>query len=346
MKKLSLYLIALSITIISVGFLNSAKVTSAATNLSTSVSVHELPKNDVVMTPNMTPENFLSQVLRQYKHSYPNFEGTVKAYTPEQYQALQKGKQVEGITSEYLSKMREHHVLQAQSVSPVSNPNVAPFSSVGVVSVWFSLPNGIMIINSPYLSGGTTGGTGFSIGVNRIGTAAHILYSQGHYIAGGIVNFGDSRPNHSGVGYGILTKSMVPQQWISHESPYSSDYAAALVSIKSGKMPAALSLNTHPSNQQQAKSIGFPGDPQSGYELQGVMVQSSGVVNAYAEDPLGVYVSQQVKSYHGMSGGPLLDSNNSVIGINILAWPDTHNIEYQWGFRRMNDAVAGFLINN
>ncbi|MFQ9317708.1 MULTISPECIES: trypsin-like serine peptidase [Bacteria] len=322
---------------------------------------HVLPKNDIVLTDQTTTQQFLNEIIRQYQYSYPDFKGSVKAYTPDQYQDLKEGKKVQGITSEYLSKLNNSsNHLSVRTVSPVANPNSAPYSSVGVLSTWFSMANGVMVINSPYLdssykkiisnsngtelSSGTSGGTGFSIGVDRIGTAAHMLY-DGHYISGGIINFGDSQANHQGVGYGVLNRLIVPQAWINNSTATSNDYGAAIVSMKSGSMPAGLNLNTNPADTMAARSIGFPGDPQSGYELQGVMVQSSGTVTPFSEDPLGIYISQQINSYHGMSGGPLLDGNNSVIGINILAWSNVQGQEYQWGFRRMNSGVAGFLRN-
>lgn len=362
MKKLWLSIAILGALVLSLTHIPTVNVEASPVNVLNSANVHNLPKNDARMSNNMSRQQLLSEITRQYKYSYPTFKGEVKAYTPSQYRELKAGKSVQGITPEYLDKLPTrlsaiNQVLKITgTIFPVANPNIAPFSSVGVISAWTSLANGVMIINSPYLSDflksdgshsmNTAGGTGFSIGVNRIGTAAHMLYEEGHYISGAIINFGDSRPNHQGVGYGTLTRLMVPQSWINNSSATSNDYAAAIVSMNSGSMPAAFNLNTNPPNDTSAVSIGFPGDPQAGFVTQGVMIESRGTVTPWYKDPMGIYVSQDVSSYHGMSGGPLLDVNNTVIGINILAFHDDSGTENQWGFRRMNAGVAGFMLNS
>lgn len=55
---------------------------------------HVLPKNDIVLTDQTTTQQFLNEIIRQYQYSYPDFKGSVKAYTPDQYQDLKEGKKV------------------------------------------------------------------------------------------------------------------------------------------------------------------------------------------------------------------------------------------------------------
>lgn len=326
-----------------------------------------LPPNTMKFSKRITPAELVTQIKSQYKYSFPKYNGTITAYTNKQYHNYLDGKTSDYISPSYISLLdnrlkqvenfyKYNFYSSGNNLNPVTNYDVSPYSAVGINSTWFNLANGMIVINSPYLESSSVpnpsttyeGSTSFGIGANRIASAAHCFYDADakKYPDGGITLWGDANVNGHPRGVTAFTSFKIPSSY-SNGKDFSNDYAAAIVQLKSGSLPSTLSLSTSTSNNTQASSIGYPGDPQAGtpYDSQGQMVFSSGTVFPDPDDPIGLYQSSSVRAYHGMSGGPLLDPSSKVIGINVYEY-SPNDVEIAWGFKRMTPSVVSFLLNS
>jgi V8-like Glu-specific endopeptidase len=351
----------LALTTIAIGF-STVNTVNAATDVVEEAVTYQLPDNDVNIDTNTSATDFLSEIKRQYLQKYPDYNGVVTAYTPTQYKELQATGHAESMDMSYIARVSarqstEKKIRAAGNLTVVSNMKVSPYSAVGIESAWFSEPNGIMVVSSPSLnytfspSEDDFTGSGFSIGPNRVATAAHCLYSLDSHkpIDGGLYAFQVNGLENNGIMR--FTSVSVPSSYSSAASGSSvddvaaSDYGVAHVSLTNGDQPSALPLASG-ANSVTGKLIGYPSDPQSGYDGN-TMVYSSGTVTALSSNPINIYESSSMLCYHGFSGGPVVDSTNHVVGIGIytVSNNDTGK-EVAGGFRRMTSGVSSFLLNN
>lgn len=314
----------------------------------------------------------MEQIKNQYKQSNPEYHGTVIAYTKEQYRDHLSKNSENYISPSYIVQLGEeqkqrdsllrYSLMSTNNLTPVSNYDISPYNSVGINSMWFNKANGVVVIDSPYLKTQSEGdisedantyyegSTSFGIGPGRLASAAHCFYDGDlhAYPNGGITLWGDANVNGHPHGVSSFVNFKIPTNY-GGSKDFVNDYAAATFNMTWGSAPSALTLSTTTPDTTSAMSIGYPGDKQAGdsYKSQGQMVSSYGTVspdNAFY--PIELYHSSSVRAYHGMSGGPLVDSSNNVIGINVFETHYEDGTEYEWGFKRMNPNVVGFLLNS
>lgn len=364
-------IVGVLITIFLITFSN--KIVHADETTDIKVTTHHLKSNDIKISNASTPTEVYHEIARQYKNKYPNYEGAIRAYTRNQYANLKAGRSTQYIDEDYLKRCDLFSTIQTRAeVSAVSSRSF-PYSSIGRPLVWYSLPNGVMIMQDKSLSVADTStqadinyydGSAFLIRKNRIGTAAHLFWDASlGLVDGAQIGFYRSPVNDAGFIYnGNLNNIRIPSTYESNpNSNFSMDIATADIStvgVPTADAPTTYFTvsQTNANTQSNVKSLGYPGGSVSGtvYGDTFTLMQSTGSVypaneNTKVYGPIDYYESDSARSHHGMSGGPLLNSSNQVIGINAYEWHHTNDdgsagAEYKWGFRRITSTVYDFLM--
>jgi len=236
-----------------------------------------------------------------YKKKFPNYKGEVRITD------INASDDSEEITFEESMGINESPTNRARVSAPV---NGSPNSSVGKVQAYFFLGDGKVKHFS---------GTAFKIANNRFATAAHVLYDKNlGWASSGSVLMGCTRSKNGGISttalYGI-TRQSVNNDWMKTASPdaWRSDFAYMDVKFYTGKAPANLSFAKSPPSINTGTAYGYNGKPN---EI--TFSKSSGklVSSTYSKWFGWVYESSEIQIPVGMSGGPLMNGSNQVIGIN------------------------------
>ncbi|MDA9472443.1 hypothetical protein C240_2663 [Enterococcus sp. 5H] len=258
----------------------------------------------------------------QYKKSDPSFKGSVK---------------VEKITSddvpiEAIEKENNGPTISPFALSVVPSTGF-PNASVGQAVFWYNQNGTIKELS----------GSVFKVNDRNVGTAGHCVYSHdlGGFATSGTVFFGKQQTS-SGVIFDSmysLTVGRTNKDWV-NVGNFRSDFGAIEMRLIHGSIPRNLSLYKNPpASVNNVRNFGYPGFNQS------VLNSSSG--NVVTGSILFLHQTFEahnntVISAFGMSGGPLVNSSNQVIGIN------SYRMDYGTGttsgFMKMTNETYNLIL--
>ncbi|MDR2142055.1 MAG: serine protease [Deltaproteobacteria bacterium] len=191
---------------------------------------------------------------------------------------------------------------------------------------------------------GITMGTGFFVANDLIMTNRHVVEGA---LGGGAILVTNKSLGH--IQEAQLVAASQPEQF--------RDYALLKVSVDKSKAPRALKISQEAKRSDRVSAWGYPGlltkiDPKMEALLQGdfsaapELVYAEGVISVVQQMEGGVpLISHTAEVSHGNSGGPLIDQNGRVVGINTFIRVDDNSS------RQVNVALGGrdlmqFLANN
>lgn len=262
-------------------------------------------------------------VKDSYKEAFPEYEGDVKITD------IETGKEIS--FDDTVKKQSVDDILNRAftNVSTKGTPN----SSVGKVYLYFYEPNGQVVASS---------GSAFKIKDNFFGTAGHVVYEKQYYgengpglgwVRAGAVNF-ELTPAPTGGAYATanynITATSTNADWMnsSLHGCWRSDFGSITGRLISGKVPPNLSVVSDAPTSVSGRAFGYPGD-------QSAATFSIGSGNLTATNDSTwhnwMYVSSNTQIKRGMSGGPIVNSSNQVIGINSNGGKDAYgNAQYRF----------------
>ncbi len=236
-----------------------------------------------------------------YKEKYPEYEGEVKIFD---INDDTKEIKFEDTVGEY-----ENPLTRVRVSAPVTgNPN----SSIGKVQLYYFLSNGKVKMAS---------GTAFKVANDRFATAGHVFYDKEHgygWAGSGSILLGCKKSSTGGITttalYGI-TQQITNNDWIQtplHDA-WRSDFGHLKVRHYAGTAPANLKIQKNAPNSGYGMSYGY-----NGVVNQVTFSKSSGnMVSTKQPKWFGwLYESSDIQIVGGMSGGPVMNASNEVIGIN------------------------------
>lgn len=230
--------------------------------------------------------------------------------------------------------------------SEVSNTTQAPYSAICNLTI-------------TYKSGSKEYGTGFLIAPKKVATAAHVMRKRnGDYAVKIVVSPGDKPGSHP-YGQQIVTKGsdmLYPSLWVTADNADAPKYDYGVIRLAKAfnGNPATLSLNssysTNNYKNMRARITGYD------YKTA-ILWKQTGKINK--ADSYLVYT--KMDTLPGMSGSPITDRNNTVIGINCygadgeFTWEEQlkpinqgdENYERSFNYGpRITSSVKAFLEQN
>lgn len=236
-----------------------------------------------------------------YKEKYPEYEGEVKIFDIDDDTKEIKFEDTIGEYNDPRTRMRV-------SAPVTGNPN----SSIGKVQLYYFLSNGKVSMAS---------GTAFKVANDRFATAGHVFYDKEHgygWAGSGSVLLGCKKSSTGGITttalYGI-TQQITNNDWIQtplHDA-WRSDFGHLKVRHYAGTAPTNLKIQKNAPNSGYGMSYGY-----NGTVNQVTFSKSSGnMVSTKQSKWFGwLYESSDIQIVGGMSGGPVMNASNEVIGIN------------------------------
>jgi V8-like Glu-specific endopeptidase len=165
-------------------------------------------------------------------------------------------------------------------------------------------------------AGWVAGGTGVIIAPNVVLTAGHVVYdkTQGGYLSK--VQIYQANSNGSIASSFTSSTSLVANSdWVSKDNVISSGYplgaddlALIYLSNNLGLSTGWMGMTSTLSKNQVISLVGFPGDHL--YQMWGMSGNVSQISN-----PLLSY--SNISEYPGQSGGPIFNTSNNIVGINV-----------------------------
>jgi hypothetical protein len=248
-------------------------------------------------------EKWDQTVKDAYRKKFPDYQGEVRITD------INSSDDSEEITFEESIGKIDNPLLRTRVSAPVTgNPN----SSIGKVQLYYFLSNGTVKNAS---------GTAFKIANDRFATAGHVFYDKEHgygWAGSGSILLGCSRSKTGGINTKALygnTQQITNNDWIQtplHDA-WRSDFGHMKVKLYAGKAPVNLKFLKNPPSQGYGMLYEYNGGPN-----EVTFSQSSGNLKTSTYDKWfgWLYESSGIQSVGGMSGGPVMNASNQVIGIN------------------------------
>lgn len=341
MKKSSLAIIC---AIAIFGILSATKVQAGtyeenATTVTKEAIEQRIPA-DIPKDQAFTPENMKKTAEYNYYLQNPNYNGDIKFMTWDQYNNYKKDGTVQ--TTDYVKALSsaQNDLVPRGNVYEV-NPLTHPTDKVCYVAVQWLREDGIIITN---LSDGTSiepgyKGSGFKVNDNHVGTAGHVIAPNGVFPNTGTLIWqpkpgaGGPYPQAAGFAESFTTTT----GWL--ENRYQAfDYGSIRFRMDVGSV-ANFALEIAPAvNVNNVHAIGYPAD--EGWNMSWKPGRSDGNViitgaNGFANT---TYQSNDMQVIVGMSGGPLLDSGYTVMGITTNKTPTR--------FVRITEAAYNTIVSS
>lgn len=245
-------------------------------------------------------------VKESYREKYPEYKGDVRIFD------IETGEDVSFEDSFNASDVAPPEILPRSfaGVPTTGNPN----SSIGKIKLYWFLINGDVAHGS---------GTVFKVSNNIFGTAGHVIYNRqpGHgWAAQGSVLFGCTRSAQGGINTKALyniTSMVTNAGWTDNyniEDAWGSDFGHVKGNLVMGTAPANLALHTGTVPQSlSGSSYGYNGGPNdvTFSKMVGTMNTSKAWYGNMYESTYNIMPMRG-----GMSGGPVFDSANRIVGIN------------------------------
>lgn len=241
------------------------------------------------------------QIVKEaYRKKFPDYTGEIRITD------INSG---EEITFEESFGELDNPLTRARVSAPVTgNPN----SSIGKVKLYYFLSDGRVEYGSA---------TAFKIANDRFATAGHVFYDKEHgygWAGSGSILLGCTRSKTGGINttalYGI-TQQVTNMDWIQTplQDAWRSDFGHLKVKLYAGKAPANLSILKNPPSRGYGMLYGY-----NGKVNDVTFSKSSGnLVTSTHNKWFGwLYESSGIQSAPGMSGGPVMNASNQVIGIH------------------------------
>lgn len=277
--------------------------TNEAENIDFSASITKKITRSGVQELTINGEKWDQIVKEAYRKKFPDYNGEIRITD------INSSDDSEEITfEESIGKVDDSLTRMRVSAPVTGNPN----SSIGKVQLYYFLSNGTVKNAS---------GTAFKVANDRFVTAGHVFYDKEHgygWAGPGSILLGCTRSNNGGINttalYGI-TEQVTNNDWIQTplNDAWRSDFGHLKVKFYTGKAPANLSFLKNPPSSGYGMLYGYNGGPN-----EVAFSKSSGnlVTSTYSKWFGWLYESSGIQSAGGMSGGPVMNASNQVIGIN------------------------------
>ena len=266
----------------------------------------------------ITTNDWNNALIEEFYKKYPDYQGEIS----------------------FVYENLDGEIVNENESSPLALTNApstgTPNSSVGkVVSVWYNGDGTITQIS----------GSAFKVRNNKAGSAAHIVYNKTRGFADTVSIFFGLQPVPVGMQFNAVysvTEASTNQDWVSTKS-FRSDFGSYYISLDVGSHPANLSLlKDPPVSVSNVKNYGYPG-----WVNQTAFNTSTGSVHTSLNIIYAAQVyeadNNTVVSESGMSGGPLMNSSNQVIGIN--SWRSDNGVGTTSGFMKMSTPAYNNIVD-
>lgn len=248
-------------------------------------------------------EEMEKSIIESYKESY-DWNGDVKIIDYDDYNPNNPEDSPETTLKDILSDSVNTKNSRA-FVNSHGNPSIA------YASIVFKKPNGQVIIGH---------GSAFKVNATTAGTAGHLIYDSENGLGWAndiALYFGQSVGSDGRLTYTsvyLSTQLITNNDWVNNNYNVGrrSDFGSIKMKKVYGTTPGNLGIVTNPpANVSSVSAYGYP----SG----GSAVRSTGSVYTpkYTNTFDWIYESSTAKLRGGMSGGPLLNNQGKVIGINV-----------------------------